>query len=67
MLGQPLTYQLGTPGRHVALNSLGVLAAAHALGADRGRRGAGACRALQPPAGRGERTVLTLGGRRGRS
>ena len=27
VLGEPVTYRLGTPGRHIALNSLAVLAA----------------------------------------
>lgn len=61
VFGQPLTYRLGTPGRHIALNSLSVLAAAHALGADL------ALVALsladqKPPVGRGERTMLSVGG-----
>ena len=36
VLGRPISYRFGTPGRHVAMNSLSVLAAAHALGADLG-------------------------------
>jgi UDP-N-acetylmuramoyl-tripeptide--D-alanyl-D-alanine ligase len=34
VLGQPVTYRLGLPGRHMALNSLAVLAAARAAGLD---------------------------------
>jgi UDP-N-acetylmuramoyl-tripeptide--D-alanyl-D-alanine ligase len=60
VLGQPVTYRLGTPGRHIAMNSLGVLAVAHALGADLAVA-ALALADLRPPVGRGERTMLTLG------
>src|SRR5918997_6578861 len=60
VLGEPVTYRLGTPGRHIALNSLGVLAVAHALGADLAVA-ALALADLKPPVGRGERTMLTLG------
>ena len=34
VLGEELTYKLGAPGRHLALNSLAVLAAAKLVGAD---------------------------------
>jgi UDP-N-acetylmuramoyl-tripeptide--D-alanyl-D-alanine ligase len=52
--GRRLAYRLGLPGRHLALNSLAVLAAVEALGADPGQ--AARCLAeLRPPAGRGER------------
>ncbi|TXM88099.1 Mur ligase family protein, partial [Methylobacterium sp. WL116] len=37
VMGQPVTYQLGTPGRHTAMNSLGVMAVIHSLGADLAR------------------------------
>ncbi|ACB83270.1 UDP-N-acetylmuramoylalanyl-D-glutamyl-2,6-diaminopimelate--D-alanyl-D-alanyl ligase [Methylorubrum populi BJ001] len=60
VMGVPLTYQLGTPGRHVAMNSLGVLACIHALGADLARA-ALSLAALKPPVGRGERTALRVG------
>ena len=33
-MGQPVTYRLGSPGKHIVLNSLAVLAAVEALGAD---------------------------------
>jgi UDP-N-acetylmuramoyl-tripeptide--D-alanyl-D-alanine ligase len=61
VLGQRVTYRLGTPGRHIAMNSLGVLAVARALGADLAVA-ALALAELKPPVGRGERTVLTLAG-----
>ena len=59
VMGVPLTYQLGTPGRHVAMNSLGVLACIHALGADLARA-ALSLASLKPPVGRGERTALRI-------
>jgi len=34
VFGMPVTYRLGAPGRHLAMNSLAVLAAVHATGAD---------------------------------
>jgi UDP-N-acetylmuramoyl-tripeptide--D-alanyl-D-alanine ligase len=60
IMGTPVTYRLGTPGRHIALNSLSVLAAAQAVGADMALATL-ALADLKPPAGRGERTVLALG------
>lgn len=59
VLGRPIAYRLGSPGRHVALNSLTVLATVHALGGDLGQAAA-ALTDLQPPVGRGERTVLRV-------
>lgn len=61
--GTPVTYRLGSPGKHIALNSLAVLAAADALGADL------AIAALSmgdvtPPSGRGERIELGENGSR---
>jgi UDP-N-acetylmuramoyl-tripeptide--D-alanyl-D-alanine ligase len=61
VLGQSVTYRLGTPGRHIAMNSLGVLAVAKALGADVSQA-AMALSELKPPVGRGERTMLDVGG-----
>jgi UDP-N-acetylmuramoyl-tripeptide--D-alanyl-D-alanine ligase len=61
VMGQPATYKLGTAGRHAALNSLGVMAVAHSLGADLARV-ALSLGSLAPPAGRGERTALEIGG-----
>ena len=52
--GLPLAYRLGSPGKHLALNSLGILAVCLALGADL----EAASRALadvKPPQGRGAR------------
>lgn len=60
VFGQPLTYRIGTPGRHIALNSLSVLAAAHALGADV-TFAALTLSELRPPVGRGERAMLSVG------
>jgi len=60
IFGQPLTYRIGTPGRHIALNSLSVLAASHALGADLALV-ALSFSDLKPPAGRGERSMLAIG------
>jgi UDP-N-acetylmuramoyl-tripeptide--D-alanyl-D-alanine ligase len=58
--GETLHYAFGVPGRHLVMNSLAVLAAAHALGLDLGR----ACKAFAGVLalkGRGERIVLQLG------
>lgn len=57
VLGQPVTYRLGSPGRHIVLNSLAVLAAIEALGADLALA-ALALGDLRPPAGRGAQQVL---------
>jgi UDP-N-acetylmuramoyl-tripeptide--D-alanyl-D-alanine ligase len=61
VMGQPVTYKLGTAGRHTALNSLGVMAVVHALGADLAAA-ALSLAALSPPVGRGERTALEMPG-----
>jgi UDP-N-acetylmuramoyl-tripeptide--D-alanyl-D-alanine ligase len=61
VMGQPVTYKLGTAGRHAALNSLGVMAVVHALGADLAQA-ALSLGGLTPPVGRGERTALEIGG-----
>jgi UDP-N-acetylmuramoyl-tripeptide--D-alanyl-D-alanine ligase len=58
--GRPLSFRLGAPGRHVAMNALAVLLAAEAVGVDV----ADAARVLgrlSAGAGRGERTVLPVG------
>ncbi|WP_414473636.1 UDP-N-acetylmuramoylalanyl-D-glutamyl-2,6-diaminopimelate--D-alanyl-D-alanine ligase [Microvirga sp. M2] len=60
VFGQLVTYRIGTAGRHIALNSLSVLAACHALGADLAQV-ALSFAGLKPPVGRGERTMLALG------
>jgi UDP-N-acetylmuramoyl-tripeptide--D-alanyl-D-alanine ligase len=59
ILGQEIAYKIGTPGRHVVQNSLGVLAAAKLAGADLARA-ALALAQLTPPKGRGQRLVLKL-------
>ena len=59
ILGAPLSFTVGAPGRHLALNSLAVLAAASLAGADL-RRAAEALANWQPPAGRGARITLAL-------
>jgi len=61
ILGHDVTYKLGAPGRHVVDNSLGVLAAAHLLGADLALS-ALALADLRPPAGRGERMTIEVPG-----
>ncbi|WP_375458715.1 UDP-N-acetylmuramoylalanyl-D-glutamyl-2,6-diaminopimelate--D-alanyl-D-alanine ligase [uncultured Enterovirga sp.] len=57
VLGRRVAYRIGMAGRHVAQNSLAVLACAAALGLDIGRA-ASAYAGLTPPAGRGERLQL---------
>jgi UDP-N-acetylmuramoyl-tripeptide--D-alanyl-D-alanine ligase len=60
ILGHDLTYKLGMPGRHMAMNSLSVLAAASLAGADLALAGLALSQA-QPAAGRGARHVLEVG------
>lgn len=55
--GQPVTYRLGSPGRHIVLNSLAVLAAVEALGADLALALL-ALGDLKPPVGRGASQTL---------
>lgn len=55
--GEPVTYRLGAPGRHLVQNSLGVLAACHAIGADLSRVML-ALAQFRAPKGRGERIAL---------
>ncbi|MFT5159392.1 MAG: UDP-N-acetylmuramoyl-tripeptide--D-alanyl-D-alanine ligase [Paracoccaceae bacterium] len=52
-------YKLGTPGRHVAMNSLAVLAAVEAVGADPVISALDLAK-WQPPAGRGQRHWIVL-------
>ena len=61
VFGQLLSYRIGTAGRHIALNSLSVLAACHALGTDLAQV-ALSFAGLKPPVGRGERTMLSISG-----
>ncbi len=59
ILGHDVTYKLGMPGRHMAINSLAVLAASSLAGADLALAALSLSQ-LQPPAGRGVRRVLEL-------
>jgi UDP-N-acetylmuramoyl-tripeptide--D-alanyl-D-alanine ligase len=59
ILGQPVTYKIGAPGRHLVMNSLAVLAAAKLVGADLARA-ALALAQQTPAAGRGTRVTLEL-------
>lgn len=61
ILGQPVTYKLGAPGRHLVLNSLAVLAAVALVGADLALA-ALALNNLRPVSGRGARAVLIVPG-----
>ncbi|PWR24723.1 UDP-N-acetylmuramoylalanyl-D-glutamyl-2,6-diaminopimelate--D-alanyl-D-alanine ligase [Zavarzinia aquatilis] len=54
-----LTYKIGTPGRHWAMNSLAVMAAVELSGADLSLA-ALALAEMKPPAGRGRAHVVTL-------
>ena len=55
----PVLLKVATEGRHFAVNAIGCLAVATALGADRARSLLG-IGTWQPPAGRGTREVLIL-------
>jgi UDP-N-acetylmuramoyl-tripeptide--D-alanyl-D-alanine ligase len=59
--GRILPYRLGVPGKHLVLNSLAVLAAIQALGADL-RRAADALGTLAGLAGRGKRLTISVAG-----
>lgn len=61
ILGHAVAYKLGVPGRHIAMNSLAVLAAAALAGADLARS-ALALSQMQPPSGRGSRIRLEVAG-----
>ncbi len=58
--GHPISYKIGAPGRHLALNSLAVLLAAKAFGVDLDMA-ADALAAFDVPEGRGRRVVLATG------
>jgi UDP-N-acetylmuramoyl-tripeptide--D-alanyl-D-alanine ligase len=60
VLGQDITYKLGIPGRHIAINSLAVLAAAAIAGADLAIA-AIALSNVAPASGRGVRRALDMG------
>ena len=59
ILDHDIAYKLAMPGRHMAMNSLAVLAAASLTGADLALAGLALSQA-QPAAGRGVRHVLTV-------
>jgi UDP-N-acetylmuramoyl-tripeptide--D-alanyl-D-alanine ligase len=59
ILGHDITYKLGMPGRHMALNSLAVLAAASLAGADLALAALSLSQ-IEPAAGRGVRRTLEL-------
>ena len=61
ILGEPVTYKLGAPGRHLVQNSLAVLAAAALVGADLALA-ALALNQLKPAVGRGARVTLKVSG-----
>ncbi|KAA0076845.1 UDP-N-acetylmuramoylalanyl-D-glutamyl-2,6-diaminopimelate--D-alanyl-D-alanine ligase [Tardiphaga sp. P9-11] len=61
ILGHDVTYKLGMPGRHMAMNSLAVLAAAELMGADL-VHAALTLSQVVPAAGRGVRHVLEVSG-----
>ncbi len=58
--GRRMLYKIGAPGRHMAMNSLAVLLAVEAVGADP-VRGAMALAAWRAPEGRGARLRVQLG------
>jgi len=60
ILGHDVTYKLGMPGRHMATNSLAVLAAASLAGADLALAALSLSQ-VAPAAGRGVRRVLEVG------
>jgi len=59
ILGHDVTYKLGMPGRHMAMNSLAVLAAASLAGADLALAALSLSQ-IEPAAGRGARRALQL-------
>lgn len=61
IFGELVRFELAAPGRHMALNAVGALAAAAALGIAP-ERGAAALAGFSPLAGRGERRQVALRG-----
>jgi UDP-N-acetylmuramoyl-tripeptide--D-alanyl-D-alanine ligase len=59
ILGNDVTYKLGMPGRHMAMNSLAVLAAASLAGADLALAALSLSQ-IEPAAGRGARRTLEV-------
>jgi UDP-N-acetylmuramoyl-tripeptide--D-alanyl-D-alanine ligase len=60
ILDHDITYKIGMPGRHMAMNSLAVLAGASLLGADIARAALSLSQ-LEAPSGRGVRRALEVG------
>jgi UDP-N-acetylmuramoyl-tripeptide--D-alanyl-D-alanine ligase len=60
ILGHDVTYKISMPGRHMAMNSLAVLAGASLIGADLARAALSLSQ-LEAPAGRGARHILEVG------
>ncbi|RZN27243.1 UDP-N-acetylmuramoylalanyl-D-glutamyl-2,6-diaminopimelate--D-alanyl-D-alanine ligase [Bradyrhizobium sp. Leo121] len=60
ILGHDVTYKISMPGRHMAMNSLAVLAGASLIGADLARAALSLSQ-LEAPAGRGARRTLEIG------
>jgi UDP-N-acetylmuramoyl-tripeptide--D-alanyl-D-alanine ligase len=58
--GQPITFKLGAPGAHFALNAVAALGAVVAVGGDLARAGL-AMADWAPPEGRGQRWRIELG------
>src|SRR5690606_40489824 len=59
ILGEPVSYKLGAPGRHLVQNSLAVLGSVALLGGDLARA-AMALATLKPPRGRGEQHLIQV-------
>ena len=59
--GHPVRYRLGQPGRHLVMNSLAVLAAVEAMGADLDAA-ARSLAGFEVPAGRGRRLSIEVAG-----
>ncbi len=59
VMGEAVTFKLGTPGQHMAVNSLGVLAAVKLVGADLARASLALSEA-KPAQGRGGQELLQL-------
>jgi len=60
VLGEAMSYKLGTPGRHLVQNSLAVMGAVSVLGGELAKAGM-VLAAMNTPAGRGTRHRLELG------
>lgn len=60
IMGQPITFKIGTPGRHIVQNALAVLTVCRLVGADLAKAGL-ALADLGAVKGRGERHTLNVG------